>query len=74
MEGTRLLVVTVKTTVDLQILQKRVCSDQTCRSSQMFGVAKDICSNFPNFPEKFLCDLCLLIFFSHKDHEDLILV
>jgi len=44
-----------------------------CRRKQIFEGAKDFCPISPNLPEKFLCDFCLQIF-SHRDHDDLLLV
>ena len=51
----------------------RYTSEHRRRRKQILGGAKDFCSNFPNFPEKLLCDFYLQIF-SHKDQDDLFLM
>ena len=43
------------------------------RAGKFLGVRRIFARISPNLPEKILCDLCLQIF-SHKDHEELILV
>jgi len=42
-------------------------------SKHILEGAKILAQILPNLPEKFLCDFYLQIF-SHKDHEDLVLV